>query len=121
MRSCEHQHWNKQRGDTMNLDSKKYVNQYLAAPPGTPAINDAVKYGVTIREAQAADGQLYWRVIGVHHLSGPENQGNHTILVEALNEQGGRLRRGKGPPLVLGGLPAYAQRPHRTGRTGGAG
>jgi hypothetical protein len=80
----------------MNLNSKKHINEYLAAPPCSPAINDAAeKYGVTIREAQVADGQLYWRVIGVHHLLGPENERSNTILVEALDEEGSRIRRGK--------------------------
>jgi hypothetical protein len=83
-------------GDPMNLNGMKYINEYLAAPSGSQAINDAaVKYGVTIREAQVADGQLYWRVSGVHHLLGTENQGNHNILVEALDEQGSRIRQGK--------------------------
>jgi hypothetical protein len=52
-----------------------------------------VKYGVTIREAHVADSQLYWRVIGVHQLLGTENQGNHNILVEALDEQGKAIRQ----------------------------
>lgn len=80
----------------MNLNGTKYINQYLAAPPGSPAINDAAaKYGVTIREAQAVDGQFYWRVIGVHHLASEENEGNHTILVEALDEKGIRIRQAR--------------------------
>jgi hypothetical protein len=80
----------------MNLNEMKYINEYLAAPPGQKAINDAAeKYGVTIWEAQVADGQLYWRVIGVHHLLGPENQRSHNILVEALDEEGRVLRQGR--------------------------
>jgi hypothetical protein len=80
----------------MNLKSNEYIQTFLAAAPAGQAYNDAVAYGVTIEPAQVADGQLYWRVIGVHHLLPPENEGNHTILVEALDESGNRIRQGNG-------------------------
>ena len=80
----------------MNLKSTDYTPRFLAALLAGQVINDAAeKYGVQIKEAQAPDGELYWRVIGVHHLLPAENGGDHTILVEALDEQGNRIRQGK--------------------------
>lgn len=79
----------------MNLNSVPYIQQFLAAAQGGQIHNGAAAYGVQIQETQAPDGELYWRVIGVHHLLQAENEGNHTILVEALDEEGNRLRQGK--------------------------
>jgi hypothetical protein len=80
----------------MNFRGKTYIEQYLAALPGGQVVNDAAaKYGVRIREALVADGQLYWRVIGVHHLKSEEGEGTNTVLVEALDEHGNRIREGK--------------------------
>jgi hypothetical protein len=63
----------------MHLNEKQYLDQYVALPDGSPAINDAaVKYDVTITEAEVPDGEFYWRVVGVHHLEAEENQGDHT-------------------------------------------
>lgn len=79
----------------MNLNNNLYIQQFLAGAQGGQVYNDAAAYGVTIEPAQVADGQLYWRVIGVHHLLPHENEGNHTILVEALDESGNRIRQDK--------------------------
>lgn len=80
----------------MNVNGRKLVQDYTAALASGQVINDAqAKYGVEIQEAEVPDGDLYWRVIGVHHLTPPENGGDHTILVEALDEQGNRIREGK--------------------------
>ena len=79
----------------MDLRSPEYNRQFLDALQRGQVFNDAPKYGVKIREAEAPDGELYWRVIGVHHLSPAENGGDHTILVDALDEQGNRIRQGK--------------------------
>lgn len=76
----------------MNLKSHEYNRQFLDALQHGQTYNDATKYGVKVRECQAPDGACYWRVIGVHHLSPAENEGNHTILVEALDEEGNRIR-----------------------------
>ena len=76
----------------MNLKSQEYNRQFLDALQLGQVYNDASKYGVKIREAQAPDGARYWRVIGVHHLSPAENGGDHTIFVEALDEEGNRMR-----------------------------
>jgi hypothetical protein len=80
----------------MNVNGKHYIQQFLAAAQAGQVTNDAAAdYGVRIQEANVADGDLYWRVIGVHHLLPTENQGDHTILIEALDEAGNRIRQGK--------------------------
>lgn len=56
-----------------------------------PGQNGATKYGVTITPAEVARGQAYWRVIGVHHLTGPENHSQHNVFCDVLDEQGKRL------------------------------
>jgi hypothetical protein len=79
----------------MNLKSYEYNRQFLDALQHGQMYNDAAKYGIKIRESQTPDGARYWRVIGAHHLSPAENEGNHTILVEALDEEGNRIRGAK--------------------------
>lgn len=61
-----------------------YNRQFLA----DPGQNDAERYGVTVqRRANAA-----MRCIGVHHLTGQENKGNHHIYLDVLDEDGERLK-----------------------------
>ena len=43
-------------------------------------------------EADVAEGETYWRVIGVHHLTPEENRGNHSVHLDALDEAGQRLQ-----------------------------
>lgn len=54
------------------------------------ALNDAASYGVTVEPPPSGDG-LKAAVIGVHHLSGDENRGNHHIYLDALDENGNRM------------------------------
>lgn len=57
-----------------------------------PGWNDAEeKYGVTVKRNPNAK----WRIIGVHHLSGWENMGNHHIYCDVLDRDGKRINRGK--------------------------
>lgn len=49
--------------------------------------NDAKAYGVIIDHRSAA----LWQVIGVHHLSGDENNGNHNVFLDVLDEDGLRV------------------------------
>jgi hypothetical protein len=56
-------------------------------------INDALSYGVTIEQADVRPGEQYWRVIGVHHLTGPENGFNHHLYADVLNEKGERIKQ----------------------------
>lgn len=79
----------------MNFNSFPYNQDFLEALQADQTFNDAVAYGADIQEAEVADGEQYWRVIGIHHLLPKENEGDHTILVEALDEQGNRIRQGK--------------------------
>lgn len=61
-----------------------YNQQFLE----NPGQNDAEAYGVRIQRAPAAA----MRCIGVHHLTGPENRGNHHIYLDVLDEDGERLK-----------------------------
>jgi hypothetical protein len=60
---------------------------------GGEPVNDAESYGVRI--VPAADlppDQLYWRIIGVHHLEPLENWSNHNVYIEVLDEAGLRVQ-----------------------------
>jgi cell division septation protein DedD len=57
-------------------------------------VNADPKFGVRIVEADVAPGETYWKVVGVHHLLPEENFSKHNIYIEALDEQGNRI---KGP------------------------
>jgi hypothetical protein len=61
-----------------------YNQQFLA----NPGQNDAEAYGVHIERAPNAA----MRCIGVHHLTGSENRGNHHIYLDVLDEDGERLK-----------------------------
>jgi len=57
----------------------------------TDVINDAEAYGVEIIPAAVEPGQVYWKVIRVHHLTPEENGGRHHIFIDAVDEEGNRL------------------------------
>ncbi len=57
----------------------------------TDVINDAEAYGVEIIPAAVEPGQVYWKVIRVHHLTPEENNGRHHIFLDAVNEASERL------------------------------
>lgn len=67
-----------------------------------PIFHNAERYGVAIKnlyEISVPLGvQKYWRVVGVHHLSGSENMGNHHVYCDVLDEDGRRIN---GSRLVL--------------------
>ena len=67
----------------MAFNHQLYNQQYLA----NPGQNDAASYGVTILPVN----DTKWRVIGIHHLTGPENHGQSNIFLEALDKNGVRL------------------------------
>lgn len=54
-------------------------------------INDAAGYGVTILPAIHWPGDIYWRCIGIHHLTGLENVGKRNFYLDALDSQGQRV------------------------------
>lgn len=79
----------------MTFKHKNYIAKFLA----NPGQNDAVLYGVSIVPPTPAlpEGQPYYRVLGIHHLSGPENSGRNNIFLDVLDEQGQRI----GPPWPI--------------------
>lgn len=88
----------------MGLAVKEYNEQFLEkVREKEPVYNDAsAKYKVGVRFLSDIevpdDATQYWRVVGVHHLTGGENMGNHHIYVDVLDEEGGRIN---GARLVL--------------------
>lgn len=65
-------------------------------PEGTPAskldvVNDAAAYGVTVIPAEVVPGQVYWKIVTVHHLTPEQNRGNHHIFVDVLDEDDKRI------------------------------
>lgn len=88
----------------MGLNIKTYNQQFIHKVKNKePVYNDAAtKYKVDIKflpDIEVPDGATqYWRVIGVHHLTGAENMGNHHIYCDVLDEEGKRVKRAR---LVL--------------------
>ena len=83
-----------------------------ARDSGEP-INDAgEKFGIEIVEADVAEGDTYWKVIGVHHLLPRENFSNHHVYLEALDEAGQRIRN----PFVWAGFQRSGRGSSRTPR-----
>lgn len=92
----------------MAFNHKQYNTLYvLNAKNGGEPINDTEKYGVKIIEADVAEGETYWKVIGVHHLFPRENFSNHNVFLEALNEEGQRVRN----PIAWAGWTWVGRRP----------
>lgn len=73
----------------MPFDHTDYIRSFLMVP----GQNGAAKYGVSIVPATVAKGQPYYRVIGIHHLSGDENHGQHNVFCDVLDENGKRIER----------------------------
>jgi hypothetical protein len=86
-----------------------YNNSFLEKVKQDEAVlNNATRYGVQIRPVSDPTAQKYWRVVGVHHLTGSENMGNHHVYIDVLDEEGRRIN---GSRLVLaqdGAAPLYA-------------
>ena len=74
--------------------------------------NDAAKYKVDIKFLPSierpADAKQYWHVIGVHHLSGAENMGNHHVYCDVLDESGKRINGARLTLLQAGSPPVFA-------------
>src|SRR5690242_13371936 len=51
-----------------------------------PVLNDAAAYGVRIEPAMILPGAWYWQAASVHHLTPAENNGNHHIYVDVVQE-----------------------------------
>jgi hypothetical protein len=68
-----------------------YNKQFLA----TPGQNNAAGYGVTVNLAAAQSGTQYWRIIGIVHLTGAQNMGNHHVYCDVLDKDGKRITGAK--------------------------
>ncbi|MCB0195832.1 MAG: hypothetical protein KDJ65_28035 [Anaerolineae bacterium] len=80
-----------------------YIRQFLTKVKSKePVFNNAAKYGVKIKRLSEISVPLgakkYWRVVGVHHLNGTENVGQHHVFCDVLDEDGVRIN---GSRLVL--------------------
>lgn len=86
----------------MAFNHQQYNEQFLQAAQNEGVSISQVqnKYGVEIVEASdVAEGEYYWKAIGVHHLKPLENGSNHHVYLEVLNEKGERV---KAPPAWIG-------------------
>jgi hypothetical protein len=94
----------------MAFNHQQYNTLYvLNVKNGGEPINDAAeKYGVRITPANVAEGQTYWRVIGIHHLFPRENFSNHHVYLEALDEAGNRIKN----PFAWAGWTWVGRRPN---------
>lgn len=70
----------------MPFDHAIYNQRYLHNPG-----NEAAEYGVSIVPARENPNKIIWRCIGIHHLTGPENGGNHHVYLDVLDEKGKRI------------------------------
>jgi hypothetical protein len=88
----------------MAFNFEEYNQEFLKKlAEHEPVYNDAAgKYNVDIRfvpDIDVPEGtSKYWRVVGIHHLTGPENMGNHNIYIDVLDEDANRIN---GARLVL--------------------
>lgn len=85
------------------MDIPGYNKQFMAkVKSGEPIYNNATKYGVQVKSISEISVPLnakqYWRVVGVHHLTGAENMGNHHAYCDVVNADGQRMN---GARLVL--------------------
>jgi len=72
------------------FDFEGYNREWIVkAQNGEPAFNDASNYGVTVFVTGGGSAPTD-RVIGIHHLTGDENRGNHHIYVDVLDIRGNR-------------------------------
>lgn len=66
---------------------KIYNNQFLAHPGQLPD----PKYGVSVTRRSPIGTQPTWRCIGIAHLTGAQNGGNHHVFLDVLDEKGQRI------------------------------
>jgi len=87
------------------IDVQKYNNEFIQTTKtsGQP-YNDAAKYEMKVNPVpNFGSAQQYWRVVGVHHLTGDENKGNHHVYADILDENGQRMN-GSRLELLQGGI-----------------
>ena len=77
----------------MTFNFQSYVDRYVAnARASKPTMNEANGYGVVYEEADVPEGDLFWRVIGIHHLRPEENRGKNNIFLHVVDEEGRRIK-----------------------------
>jgi len=85
----------------MGIKVKEYNEQFmLKVQNKEPVYNDAAaKYKVDIKFLPDIevpdDAPQYWRVIGIHHLTGDENMGNHHVYCDVVDEEGKRINKAR--------------------------
>jgi hypothetical protein len=93
----------------MPLNHKNYNARFVQnARSNAEPLNADAKFGVRIVKAEVAEGETYWKLIGVHHLMPEENASKHNIYIECLDEQGNRLRN----PIAWVGWTWEGRRPN---------
>ncbi len=64
-----------------------------------PVFNNSASYGVEITKISdtsvPVEAEQYWRVIGVYHLKGSENMGNHHTYCDVLDGDGKRINQSR--------------------------
>jgi hypothetical protein len=64
-----------------------------------PIFNNALKYGVKVIDLSAStiplEAKQYWRVVGIHHLTGSENMSNHHVYCDVLDGDGRRINQSR--------------------------
>ncbi len=93
----------------MAFNHLQYNSAYVvnARNNGDPMNGAATPYGVRIVKADVAEGEIYWKVIGIHHLLPRENFSKHNVYIEALDEEGRRFRN----PIAWAGWTWQGKRP----------
>ena len=67
------------------------TNPVIDPVTGNPmSVRDVAHYQVDIVRINPPAGTSYWKIVDAHHLSGPENAGNHHIFIDMLNIDGSR-------------------------------
>ncbi len=81
----------------MAINVPNYNNQFIQTVKTTgQAFNNAAKYGVEVKPVvNMGNFQQYWRVVGIHHLTGDENRGNHHAYCDVLDESGKRINNSR--------------------------
>ena len=69
---------------------KSYRQQFLESDQ---VVNDASLYSIEIEAAHVPEGAWYWKIIGIHHLMPKENDGKNNLFMEALDENGQRVKQ----------------------------
>lgn len=81
-----------------------FRDYYLA---NNEAYNDALHRGIRVDTVSLTEGDLYWRVDGVHLLTASENAGKHHIYADVLRN-GSRVNGARLKIEKVGGKTEYA-------------